>query len=83
MGSAFKSKSPDIELGPISTTSKQQKTLFVIPKNNIVTNKRDTKGRLEEEWKHSHEFSEENVREDDEVEDHQYNNINRIRESDS
>lgn len=39
---------------------------------------------LEEEWKNSQEFSEENVREDDEVaeDDNQYA-ANRIRESDS
>jgi hypothetical protein len=43
--------------------------MYLIPKNNIVTgvNKRDTKGH--EEWKHSQEFSEENVREDDEGEE--------------
>lgn len=43
--------------------------MYLIPKNNIVAgvNKRDTKGH--EEWKHSQEFSEENVREDDEVEE--------------
>jgi hypothetical protein len=58
--------------------------MYLIPKNNIVTgvNKRDTKGH--EEWKHSQEFSEENVREDDEgEEDNHYTQINRIRESDS
>jgi hypothetical protein len=50
--------------------------LYIIPKNNIITggNKRDTKLGGLEEWKHSQEYSEENVREDDEVEeDHHYN----------
>ncbi len=77
-GSAFKSKSPDLDMGGgLTAIKQQQKTLFVIPKNNI---KRDTKNSgMAEEWKHSHEFSEENVREDEDVEEHQF----RIRESDS